>query len=106
MLCGMSAKPMCLPKLRIFPLDFTCSLLEQLKINAKKYALRTLKGSFLDARTFDLKIDRIDHGRRFRSNGNGAWSICFETPHADGLSGSLGTLNVKGLIGGGNFAAQ
>ena len=59
----MSAEPICFPKLRIFPLDFTCSLLEQLKFNAKKYALRTLKGSFLDAKTFDLKIDRIDHGR-------------------------------------------
>ena len=97
---------MYLPKLRIFPLDFTCSLLEQLKINAKKYALRTLKGSFLDAKTFDLKIDRIDHGRRFRSSGNGAWSIRFKTAHADGLSGCWDTLNVMGSIGGGYFAAQ
>ena len=50
-------------------------------------------------KTFDLEIGRIDHGRRFRSSGNGAWSIRFETPHANGLSGSLGTLNVKGSIG-------
>ena len=57
-------------------------------------------------KTFDLEISQIDHGRRFRSSGNGAWSICFETPHADALSGSLGTLNVKGSIGGGDFAAQ
>ena len=83
----MSAKPMFFLNLCIFPLDFTCSLLEQLKINAKKYALGTLKGSFLDAKTFDLKIDRIDHGRRFRSSGNGAWSIRFKTAHADGLGG-------------------
>ena len=62
MLCGMSAKPIFLLKLRIFPLDFTCSLLEQLKINVKKYALRTLNGSFLDAKTFNLEIGRIDCG--------------------------------------------
>ena len=49
----------------VFPLDFRCSLLEQLNINAKKYALHILKGLFLDAKTFGLKIDRIGNGRRF-----------------------------------------
>ena len=94
------------PKVAYFSSKSTCSLLEQLKINAKKYALRTLNGSFLDAKTFDLKIDQIDHGRRFRSNGNGAWWICFKAPHADGLSGSLVTLNVKGSIGGGAISRR
>ena len=102
----MSAEPICLPKLRILPLDFTCSLLEQVKINTKKYALRTLKDSYFDAKTFDLKIDRIDHGRRFRSSGNGAWSISLVTAHADGLSGRQVPLQVKGSIGGEDFAAQ
>ena len=75
------------PKIAYFSSRLYVFLLEQLKINAKKYALRTLKGSFLDTKTFDLKIDRIDHGGRFCSSGNGAWSICFKIVHADGLSG-------------------
>ena len=104
---GMSAEPIYFLKLRILPLDFTCSLLEQVKINAKKYALRTYPKRLVPhQKTFDLEISQIDHGRRFRSSGNGAWSICFETSHADALSWSLGTLNVKGSIGGGDFAAQ
>ena len=55
---------------------------------------------------FDLKVGQIDYVHCFHSNGNGAWKNCFKTPHVDGLSGCCGTLNVKGLIGEGNFVVQ
>lgn len=44
--------------------------------------------------------NKIHHGRRFCSSGNGAWSIRFIPPCTDSLRGCWGTPQVRGSIGG------
>ena len=94
------------PKVAYFSSRLYVFFTRTTKNKRKKLRITYPKRLVPHQKTFDLEIGRIDHGRRFRSSGNGAWLIRFKTTHADGLSGCWGTLNVKGLVEGGNFAAQ
>ena len=59
----------------------------------------------LESASGQLEAATIDHGRRFRSIGNGAWSITMNAPHVACLRGPCGTLSVNDSSARGNFAA-
>ena len=59
----------------------------------------------LESAFCQLESATIDHGRRFRSIGNGAWSIIMIAPHVACLRGPWGTLSVKDSSARGDFAA-
>ena len=60
----------------------------------------------LESASGQLEAATIDHGRRFRSIGNGAWSMTMIAPHVACLRGPWVTIHGKVTTPRGDFAAR